>query len=109
MTDVLSQPLKRPKRAAAANALYRSCPSCDRKFLITEIEFHVNMCLQKMEREAAKLSPKETKTKPEQTDRFPADKKVIVIYLYFPCVRYLQYVVRIYSTSTSFPTNSRTI
>mmetsp|Transcript_25505 Transcript_25505/g.32484 ORF Transcript_25505/g.32484 Transcript_25505/m.32484 type:complete len:701 (-) Transcript_25505:1209-3311(-) len=75
MTDVLSQPLKRPKRAAAANALYRSCPSCDRKFLITEIEFHVNMCLQKMEREAAKLSPKETKTKPEQTDRFPADKK----------------------------------
>jgi len=73
MTDYLLHSPKRPKRAAAANALYRSCPTCDRKFLITEIEFHVNMCLQKIERDAAKLQPKPPKEKPESV--FPADKK----------------------------------
>jgi len=75
MADVASP--NRPRRAAAQNALYRPCPTCSRKFLITEIEFHVNLCLQKLERETGKMNPKakeKTKTSSKQS-RFKADKK----------------------------------
>lgn len=77
----------RPRRAAAKNALYRSCPTCDRKFLISELEFHVNLCLQKLDKQKDRKliqrksnSPtkqQKPKSPPPQSSPFKVDKKVI--------------------------------
>lgn len=79
MTDILDSP-SRPRRAAAKSGLYRDCPACNKKFLVTEIEFHVNLCIQKMEREAAKLLPK---TKVKKESPFKVDKRVYFYYFFF--------------------------
>lgn len=84
MTEVLWDSPTRPRRAAAKNALYRNCPTCDRKFLPSELEFHVNLCIQKIDQknQEAKKSPnskpkvKKNSTSPKQP-RFSVDKKVI--------------------------------
>jgi len=71
MTEVLSASPRRPRRAAAQGGLYRDCPTCNRKFLVTEIEFHVNLCLQKLEEKNQPKQPKPTTFH----DRFKVDKQ----------------------------------
>ena len=44
---------ERPSRSVN-NPLYQACPSCNRKFLITEIELHANLCLMKQEKPKTK-------------------------------------------------------
>mmetsp|Transcript_33955 Transcript_33955/g.58019 ORF Transcript_33955/g.58019 Transcript_33955/m.58019 type:complete len:695 (+) Transcript_33955:27-2111(+) len=72
--DFVVSEQERPKRRAAKNALYRACPTCDRKFLLTEIEFHVNLCIEKMEKQAAKLlKPEKVQVKVKASSSFKAD------------------------------------
>ena len=82
--DFVVSEQERPKRRAAKNALYRACPTCDRKFLLTEIEFHVNLCIEKMEKQAAKLlKPEKVQVKVKASSSFKADHSVC--YLLFFC------------------------
>ena len=68
----------RPRRLAAENALYKPCPACEKKFLVTEIEFHANLCLPKLERQTAKSSPKIVRTSPKAPIKKepPQNKKI---------------------------------
>ena len=78
----------RPSRVAAQNAVYRPCPSCNRKFLITEIEMHANLCLLKQEKTEQKgktststgNSPRKTNLRNSQTSQ---DQVCIFRYLSF--------------------------
>ena len=70
----------RPRRQAAENALYKPCPACEKKFLVTEIEFHANLCIMKLERQqTAKSSPTKTvRTSPKSPAKKepPQNKKI---------------------------------
>lgn len=83
-----ASPSSRPRRAAAENALYKPCPTCERKFLVTEIEIHANLCIQKLERKTGKDSPSpkkyaHTTPKTEESPRTTYRRETVGIYFTF--------------------------